>query len=217
VFGSSGLDADLDSALGGLTGNSVGDAHGAGGLGLSGIGRGGGGTGEGIGLGRVGTIGRGGGGGASGYGTGVGRLGAGRSGSRPRVIPSRPVVMGSLDKSIIQRIIRRHVSQVQSCYEQQLIKDPNIAGRLKIKFTIGKDGHVTTAKVEEALEASVDSCVAGVFRRMTFPKPKGGGIVIVSYPLVFKAGSSTPASPAKVSPKPSTPSKAAKPTKPAPK
>jgi hypothetical protein len=44
---------------------SVGDSHGAGGLGLSGVGQGGGGYGEGIGLGSVGTI---------GHGSGSGRL-----------------------------------------------------------------------------------------------------------------------------------------------
>lgn len=42
-----------------LTGTAIGDAFGAGGIGLSGVGEGGGGRGEGIGLGSVGTIGHG--------------------------------------------------------------------------------------------------------------------------------------------------------------
>jgi uncharacterized protein YfaS (alpha-2-macroglobulin family) len=59
---------------GGLMGGEIGEAYGAGGLGLIGTGRGGGGTGEGtIGLGNVGLIGKGGGGGTgSGYGRGSG-------------------------------------------------------------------------------------------------------------------------------------------------
>ena len=64
-------DADV---WGGLAGGEVGEAYGAGGLGLVGTGRGGGGTGEGtIGLGTMGLVGKGGGGGAgSGYGRGPG-------------------------------------------------------------------------------------------------------------------------------------------------
>jgi uncharacterized protein YfaS (alpha-2-macroglobulin family) len=59
---------------GALMGNEIGEAYGAGGLGLIGTGRGGGGTGEGtIGLGNIGLIGKGGGGGTgSGYGRGAG-------------------------------------------------------------------------------------------------------------------------------------------------
>jgi hypothetical protein len=48
-----------------LWGDHVGDAYGAGGLGLTGVGEGGGGRGEGIGLGRIGTIGHGAGTGSS--------------------------------------------------------------------------------------------------------------------------------------------------------
>jgi hypothetical protein len=34
--------------------------------------------------------------------------------------------------------------------------------------------------------ASVDGCIARAVQRMLFPKPKGGGIVIVSYPFVLR-------------------------------
>ena len=36
--------------------------------------------------------------------------------------------------------------------------------------------------------ASVEQCVVGRFMRMQFPQPKGGGIVIVSYPFLFSPG-----------------------------
>lgn len=63
---------DYGNMWGGLVGDEVGEAYGAGGLGLRGTGAGGGGTGEGtIGLGNYGTIGKGGGTG-SGYGRGSG-------------------------------------------------------------------------------------------------------------------------------------------------
>ncbi|MEL6177655.1 MAG: AgmX/PglI C-terminal domain-containing protein [Myxococcota bacterium] len=34
---------------------------------------------------------------------------------------------------------------------------------------------------------AVASCVAGKVRRWVFPQPKGGGIVVVTYPFVFSA------------------------------
>ena len=58
------------TAYGSMWGDTIGDAFGAGGLGLSGIGEGGGGSGEGIGLGSIGTIGH----------------GAGTGSARPRVV-----------------------------------------------------------------------------------------------------------------------------------
>ena len=65
------LGRDPLSARGNMWGSEVGDAFGAGGLGLSGIGEGGGGRGNGIGLGSIGTIGHGAG---QGFGAGAGRL-----------------------------------------------------------------------------------------------------------------------------------------------
>src|SRR5664279_3092406 len=53
------LGTDDVSARGNMWGDEIGDAFGAGGLGLSGIGEGGGGRGEGIGLGNIGTLGHG--------------------------------------------------------------------------------------------------------------------------------------------------------------
>ena len=40
-----------------------------------------------------------------------------------------------------------------------------------------------------ALDSSaVEQCIVGRFMRMQFPEPKGGGIVIVSYPFIFSPG-----------------------------
>ena len=34
--------------------------------------------------------------------------------------------------------------------------------------------------------ANVENCLASRIKTWVFPKPKGGGIVIVNYPFVFK-------------------------------
>jgi len=35
---------------------------------------------------------------------------------------------------------------------------------------------------------AVEQCINGRFLRFQFPQPKGGGIVIVSYPFLFAPG-----------------------------
>ncbi len=191
IFGrDSALGTDAEDALGGLIGNQIGEAYGVGGLGLVGTGRGGGGTGEGtIGLGTLGTIGKGGGGGSgAGYGRGVGRL-SGRRARAPQVIAGRAEVRGSLDKEIIRRIIRRHINEVKYCYQKELQANPDLYGRIIIQFTIAATGQVMASVVQKSTmkNKKVEGCIAQAVRRWLFPKPKGGGIVIVSYPFVLRA------------------------------
>jgi hypothetical protein len=182
-------DADV---WGSLTGTEIGEAYGVGGLGLVGTGRGGGGTGEGtIGLGNTGLIGKGGGGGSgSGYGRGAG-AGFGNRGSRvPTVRQAKAEVQGALDKDIIRRIVRAHINEVRYCYNQALARDPNAKGRVAVQFTIGGTGKVPSAVVQETTmkDAGVGNCIAQAVRRWTFPKPEGGGSVIVTYPFVLEPG-----------------------------
>jgi TonB family protein len=189
IFGrDSALGSDADNVLGGLIGNQIGEAYGVGGLGLVGTGSGGGGTGEGtIGLGNLGTIGKGGGGGnGSGYGRGAGGLG-GRRAKAPDVIPGQANVRGSLDKEIIRRIIRRHINEVKYCYEQELTKKPELGGRIMVQFTIAASGQVIASVLQNSTmgNARVENCTVQAVRRWEFPKPLGGGIVIVSYPFVL--------------------------------
>lgn len=184
--------SDAENVLGGLIGNQIGEAYGVGGLGLVGTGTGGGGTGEGtIGLGNFGTIGKGGGGGnGSGYGRGAGGLG-GRRARAPDVIPGQANVRGSLDKEIIRRIIRRHINEVKYCYETELTKKADLSGRVSVQFTIAATGQVIASVLQSSTMGNlrVENCVVQAVRRWEFPKPLGGGIVIVSYPFNFTAGS----------------------------
>jgi outer membrane biosynthesis protein TonB len=58
------------------------------------------------------------------------------------------------------------------------------------RFVISRDGSVSGAQVKSSTlnDPALESCVGDVFMSMQFPKPKGGGIVIVSYPFVFAPG-----------------------------
>ena len=86
--------------------------------------------------------------------------------------------------------LKRHMAQIRYCYQRELTKDPSVKGKIVIKFVIAKDGSVSSANTKTTTmnSPSVENCIVSRFMRMQFPEPKGGGIVIVSYPFIFSAG-----------------------------
>ncbi|MBI3183829.1 MAG: TonB family protein [Myxococcales bacterium] len=183
VFGPGGLGTGINNALGGLQGGAgLGDAHGVGGLGSRGTGPGGGGTG--LGLGGLGTKGTG--RGAGGYGSID--LG-GRGKDTTRVVPGKTTVVGGLSKDVIAKVIKRHQNEIKFCYEQELQKVPDLAGKVAVVFTIDPAGAVSEANVSESSlgSANAENCMLSRIRRWKFPEPQGGGVVTVSFPWVFKS------------------------------
>ncbi len=102
-------------------------------------------------------------------------------------VSAAPIVLGSIDKSVIDRVIKKNLNQLRYCYEKELKTHADLAGKLVVKFTIDEEGDVSKVQIKSSTLGSpaVSACVLGRFQRMQFPAPAGGGIVIVSYPLVF--------------------------------
>ena len=101
-----------------------------------------------------------------------------------------PVIMGALDRSDIDAYIRRNLAKIVLCYEKELNKDPKVEGRIIVNFIVSATGDVSSAKVHKSNVANLqlETCVVEQIKKIKFPKPKGGGIVIVNYPFVFKNG-----------------------------
>jgi hypothetical protein len=72
------------------------------------------------------------------------------------------------------------------CYERGLGTNPNLEGRVTVRFAIGQDGTVTHAANggSDLPDAGVVSCVIQTMYGVSFPQPKDG-IVSVTYPLMF--------------------------------
>jgi TonB family protein len=130
-----------------------------------------------IGLGSLGTIGT--------EAHGVGGSGFGRL--PPAIGVGTAEVRGSLSREVIRRSIRRHINEVRFCYEQGLARNPELAGRVSIRFIISPSGAVTSSTVAESTlgDRTAEDCVARAVQRVAFPEPEGGGVVIVTYPFVF--------------------------------
>ncbi|MFZ5475205.1 MAG: AgmX/PglI C-terminal domain-containing protein [Myxococcota bacterium] len=114
----------------------------------------------------------------------------GERGSNPVRFDGDPIILGSLDKALIDAVIKRNLAQIRYCYQRELTKNPGLSGKITEKFVIAADGSVSTAttKTSTMNSPAVETCINGRFMRFTFPQPKGGGIVVVSYPFVFAPG-----------------------------
>jgi hypothetical protein len=182
--------SDEKSARGNMFGDTIGDSFGAGGLGLSGVGEGGGGRGEGIGLGNFGGLGHGAGTGTGqGIGNGRGRLGGGHQVKAPKLREGATQVNGRLPPEVIQRIVRQNFGRFRLCYENGMRNNPNLQGRVSVKFVIDRSGAVamTADGGSDLPDQSVVQCVVRGFGNLSFPQPEGGMVTVV-YPIMFNPG-----------------------------
>jgi tetratricopeptide (TPR) repeat protein len=174
--------SDVESAKS-AKGNTWGDE-------LAGAGEGGGGLGDGIGLGGLGTFGHGAGTGTGqGFGAGHGRLGGSHKTTAPKVRMGAVTVSGRLPPEVIQRIVRQNFGRFRLCYEQASSLNPNLEGRVGVRFVIDRSGAVSN--VADAGSTIPDSgmiqCVMSAFQGLSFPQPEGG-VVSVVYPIEFSEG-----------------------------
>jgi TonB family protein len=97
------------------------------------------------------------------------------------------IILGALDKSLIDHVIKRHMNQIAYCYQRELADKPTLGGKITVKFVIAKDGSVSRAATKKSTMGSpaVESCLNQRFRRFKFPEPKDGGTVIVTIPFIF--------------------------------
>ena len=105
----------------------------------------------------------------------------------PKVTPGTPEVQGSLDKDLIRRIVRRHVRELEKCYQDGLAEDPELQGRVVLAITILSTGAVGSAVVQSTTlhNQAVEQCLAAAVKGFQFPRPAGGNVVI-TYPFILK-------------------------------
>jgi hypothetical protein len=189
IFGrDTALGNDPSDVLGGLIGNQIGEAYGVGGLGLVGTGSGGGGTGEGtIGLGNLGTIGKGGGGGnGSGYGRGRRRprWPSGQGARRHPRPGQRARVAGQGDHPPHHPAPHQRGEVLLRAGAAQEAGPRWPRGGAVHHLRLGPGGGLGAPDLDHG-QLAVENCTVQAVRRWEFPKPLGGGIVIVSYPFVL--------------------------------
>ncbi len=177
VFGTGGGSGDVAKALSGAGGVAVATDPGAGG------GRKGGGRGGSASIGDLTTS--GGGGGRVGYGAKSEARVSGSVAAEAAEVDSPDV-----DQAKLGAFVRARIGGIKACYESQLKRNPNLRGKIRIRFTILATGAIAEVQVIESSlgSAEVGSCLVGTMRSWRTPF-RPSGTVTVEYPFVFSASS----------------------------
>lgn len=101
----------------------------------------------------------------------------------------------ALDKEYIRERIREDLMPIaKECYESALEDQPELGGKLVMKFTIVGDAEVggvvdesEVAPESDLQHAGLRECMRESMLSLTFPPPEDGGTVTVTYPFVFAA------------------------------
>lgn len=143
------------------------------------------GSGSGSGV-TVSTAGRGGGRAVS----GMGGLAAGRTGSGGvGLIEEESEISGGLDREVIAQYIKSQLGNILYCYERQLSAQPDLFGKVAVRFTIGPNGGIEAKSIGDSTlkNSTVEGCILQKVAAWKFPSPQGGTRVMVTYPFLFKS------------------------------
>jgi TonB family protein len=93
-----------------------------------------------------------------------------------------------IDQAKLGAFVRARMGLIKACYENALKRNPNLKGRLTIRFTILETGGITdvTASSNSLGSPEVASCITNTMRtwRTQF---RPSGPATVEYPFVFSS------------------------------
>ncbi|MDI1435404.1 MULTISPECIES: AgmX/PglI C-terminal domain-containing protein [Polyangium] len=125
----------------------------------------------------------------------VGPTATGEQGSSPEGTPAEGTpkdpdtlpLSGTLTDEQIQAAVNENVKAFDSCYTLGADKDGKLAGTVTLQATVGPLGVVNEASVKKSTVGNpkVDDCVRKAFKTIKFPRPAGGGTVMITYPMTF--------------------------------
>lgn len=108
----------------------------------------------------------------------------------PVFVIGEPSASSGLDAAIIRRYIKKQKLRITHCYEKRLLVNPELAGTLTARFSIGNNGKVIGAQASGMSDNQLQDCVAEVVANIEFPSTSGGALVNVSYPFTFQPAGS---------------------------
>jgi hypothetical protein len=95
-------------------------------------------------------------------------------------------IHGGMSREAVKRVIDQHLDEVNFCYENALIANPSIMGKIVFEWKIMMSGKVGEVKIKSSSikSGSIHGCIKKAIKTWRFPKPSGTEVV-VSYPFVF--------------------------------
>jgi hypothetical protein len=114
--------------------------------------------------------------------------GAMGAGGTPSTREGAVTVSGALPAEVVQRIVHQNFGRFRLCYANALRKNPTLAGRATLAFTITPKGEVgpVTTQGSDLADAEALQCVARGMSNLSYPDaPKPTKVV---YPVILSLG-----------------------------
>ena len=108
--------------------------------------------------------------------------------------PQLATADGDLDKEYIREAVQGLIPLLGECYQEGLERDPALAGRVVVGFTIEGEPEVGGVVGESAIgkttldDPAVLECIQETMYALEIEPPASGGIVHVTYPFEFAPG-----------------------------
>ncbi|MCU0661409.1 MAG: AgmX/PglI C-terminal domain-containing protein [Myxococcota bacterium] len=92
---------------------------------------------------------------------------------------------GVLNPQEVAKVVARRIGAIKGCYERALRRNPNLEGKITVRFTVAGSGKVTSANAtQNELGGEVGDCIISAFKAFRFPPPEGGSATF-EYPFMF--------------------------------
>lgn len=95
---------------------------------------------------------------------------------------------GTVNEGGVLAVLNKNMERFRYCYEKSLLRNPALAGVVKMAWTITTSGSATSANVvnSQLNDNALHSCLQKTITSLKFPPAKGGNAE-VSYPFNFKS------------------------------
>ena len=100
----------------------------------------------------------------------------------------KAIIIKYAEEAVIEEYISKNFPKIRRCYEIELEKNPNLAGRINITFVISKTGSVigpATVGRSSLDSADVAECIAKEVEKIKFPPTKSGKNILFMKSFVF--------------------------------
>jgi len=97
------------------------------------------------------------------------------------------VVLGGISSDEVATGVAAQNAAIQACYTTAREREPELAGKVLVKFNIDQAGRATavTTRSSSLRHPKTEACVNEQVAKATFPALRSGKIAIVLYPFVF--------------------------------
>jgi len=92
-----------------------------------------------------------------------------------------------IDAFLVRQKIHKDLPKINRCYESALRFEPELAGKVSVRFAVVRKGYVRGLRVVENTTGNdrVERCVARVVSAIRFPSRRTGKSLSFTFPFVF--------------------------------